>query len=86
MELLPDIRFVTKMNNQELRLVGLALALKIKPGSKEAQQAQELNLLILKNRAAILNDLAHVANGALERALKDADPLKELETTEKAAE
>jgi hypothetical protein len=67
-EVKPVLTYLVNLNHQEFRLVGLALAGKLKPDSKEARDAQELNQKMLAVRHAYLTDL-QTSQGILDHAL-----------------
>lgn len=59
---------VCTFTQEEFRLIGLALAGQIKPGSAEHRQALELNARLQRQRAGQLAELYQTYSGAAERA------------------
>lgn len=59
------------LDQEELRLVGLALAGKLTRG-KDQRAALELNLKLLGRRAQLTNELKDIHDGAWKKALEEA--------------
>lgn len=60
--------FTLKLTSDEFRLITFGLTGKLKPGSKDAQQAMALGEFLLKQRAMGFTERAQSAQGAVERA------------------
>lgn len=63
----PNVTYTVTFSSQEFRLVTRALAGLIR-GGKEENEAQALNVVLLRVRSAYINDLKKVVDAALENA------------------
>jgi hypothetical protein len=61
----PKINYTLEVTRPELRLIGLALAGKLRPNSNDAREALDLNLKLLEAQAHELSEELTRIDGAL---------------------
>ena len=65
MKVHPKIHYILEITRPELRLIGLALAGKLRPNSNDAREALELNQKLLEAQAHELSEELTRIDGAL---------------------
>jgi hypothetical protein len=65
MQVHPKIHYTLEVTRPELRLIGLALAGKLRPNSNDAREALDLNLKLLEAQAHELSEELNRIDGAL---------------------
>jgi hypothetical protein len=74
MQIQQKFTYILEVNRPELRLIGLALAGKLRPNSSDSRDALVLNQKLLEMQAHELSNELGRIDGALERCVVTTEP------------